>query len=99
MGRPYGGIIAARDHAAAVDQQAAIGKSFKRISLSKRIARRMKQGRAQQFALWRGIHWPGTSLAAAPTVLAGESCSPRARCTAKNTRSGVAGLSSNTGPV
>ena len=85
-------IIAARGHAAIADQQTAVGVAFQRVRFPKWIARRMKQGRAQQFAPWRGVH------RVAPTELTGDSRSARARSTAKNTRSGVAGLASITGP-
>ncbi len=49
-------IVAARGHAAVADQQTAIGVAFQRARFTKRIARRVKQGRAQQFAPWRGRH-------------------------------------------
>src|ERR1700678_4072640 len=85
-------VVTARGDASIANQQAAIGVAFERARISKGIARRVKQGRAQQFAPWRGNH------RMAPTELASASRSARARCTAKNTRSGVAGLSSKTGP-
>lgn len=40
-------IVSAPGDAAIADQQAAIGIGFERVRLSKRIARRVEQGRAQ----------------------------------------------------
>jgi len=67
------GVITTAGHASIADQQTAILIAFERARISKWIARRVKQGRAQQFALWRGPH------RVAPTELTCDSRSARAR--------------------
>ena len=67
------GVIATAGHASSADQQTAILVAFKRARISKGIARRVKQGRAQQFALGRGTH------CVAPTELTCDSRSALAR--------------------
>src|SRR3984957_13000512 len=79
-------VVTARGDAPIANQEAAIGVAFECARISKGIARGVKQGRAQQFAPWRGDH------RMAPTEPTCASRSARARCIAKKARSGLAGL-------
>ena len=78
-------IIAAAGHAAFEDQQAAILVTLQRARILKRIARRVKQGRAKQFAPRRGDHCPDASFISVPTGLGSDSCSPSSLDRKKNT--------------
>src|SRR5678815_2037165 len=79
--------------AALTDQQSAVRMGHQGTILEEWIAGRMEQGRPQQLARFGRSHCGITSLRSLLAAFAERAC-----CTAKNTRSGVAGLEKVSGP-